>query len=83
MAALSIGAKVIEKHITLDQNLPGPDHKASASLKDLSIICDFAKQIDAMMGDGIKKPSNAEKPNKNLIRKSAYVNVSSIKRNAK
>ena len=80
LAALSIGAKVIEKHITLDQNLPGPDHKASASLKDLAIICDFAKQIEGMMGDGIKKPSNAERPNKDLIRKSAYVNVSSIKK---
>ena len=80
LAALSIGAKVIEKHITLDQNLPGPDHKASASLGDLAIICDFAKKIEFMMGDGIKKPSDAEKPNKDLIRKSAYINVSSIKK---
>ena len=80
LAALSIGAEVIEKHITLDQNLPGPDHKASASLEDLAIICDFAKQVKDMMGDGIKRPSNAEIPNKDLIRKSAYVNVNTIKK---
>lgn len=81
ISAICLGADIIEKHITLDKNLPGPDHKASITLDELETICSFAKNLNCMVGDGVKRPHPVEAKNRDLIRKSIYVNVSSIEAN--
>tara|TARA_Y100001954_G_scaffold234525_1_gene290207 strand:+ start:16757 stop:17773 length:1017 start_codon:yes stop_codon:yes gene_type:complete len=78
IAAMTLGAVFIEKHITLDKLLTGPDHKASATLDELREICMFSKRVTQMLGDGLKAPHSSELSNKDLIRKSLYINVKSI-----
>lgn len=70
VAAVALGAKVIEKHFTLDKNLPGPDHKASLNPQELKMMIKYIRNIEKAMGDGIKKPSNSEQKNINIARKS-------------
>lgn len=61
IAAVALGAKVIEKHFTLDKNMEGPDHQASTEPKDFRIMVDAIRNIEKALGDGIKRPTNAEK----------------------
>lgn len=75
LAAISLGSSVIEKHVTLDRSLPGPDHKASISLDELETICSFSAAFPQMLGTGLKSVSPVENKNKDLIRKSLYINV--------
>ena len=70
IAAVALGATVIEKHFTIDQNLPGPDHKASLEPKDLKSMVTFIRHIEQALGDGIKKVSDSEKANISVARKS-------------
>ncbi len=79
IAALTLGACVIEKHITLDKRMEGPDHKASATLSDLKKICDYSKIVNDVIGNGKKIPLLTEIHNKNLIRKSVYLNVKLVR----
>lgn len=79
IAALTLGAEVIEKHITLDQNMEGPDHRASSSLEDFKKICDFSKIVTNILGTGKKIPLKTEIPNRKLIRKSVYLNIHKLK----
>ncbi len=72
IAALALGAKVIEKHFTLNTKLPGPDHKASLPAKDLKRLVDEIRNTEIAMGSKIKKITNSEKKNKKLIRKSIH-----------
>ena len=72
IAALALGAKVIEKHFTLNTKLPGPDHKASLPAKDLKRLVDEIRNTEIAMGSKIKKITNSEKKNKRLIRKSIH-----------
>tara|TARA_Y100000590_G_scaffold470373_1_gene664249 strand:+ start:1787 stop:2791 length:1005 start_codon:yes stop_codon:yes gene_type:complete len=70
IAAVSMGAIVIEKHFTLDKNLPGPDHSASLEPKELkSMICAI-RNIEKAMGNGEKIPSLSESKNILSVRKS-------------
>jgi N,N'-diacetyllegionaminate synthase len=69
-AAVALGATVIEKHFTLDRNLPGPDHKASATSDELKAMVAAIRNIEQAMGDGIKRPSPSEAKNKAIARKS-------------
>tara|TARA_B100000886_G_scaffold200003_1_gene137955 strand:- start:18510 stop:19532 length:1023 start_codon:yes stop_codon:yes gene_type:complete len=78
IAALTLGAEFIEKHITLDKNMDGPDHRASASLDDLKKICDYSKIVDDIIGNGKKIPLETEIPNRKLIRKSVYLNINKL-----
>ncbi len=71
--ALSLGAKVIEKHFTLNKNKKGLDHSLSADPKDLKIICDYAKTINLMPGKVKIDPSNQEKSSRKFFRKGIYV----------
>ena len=74
IAAVALGAKVIEKHFTLDRNLRGPDHKASLEPKELINMVASIRNIEkAMSGNGIKKPSLSELKNKNIARKSIHL----------
>ena len=70
VAAISMGASVIEKHITLNNNLTGPDHKASLKPKDFINFCKILRETKIMLGNGIKKISKGEKENIKFARKS-------------
>ncbi|MEM7645818.1 MAG: N-acetylneuraminate synthase family protein, partial [Pseudomonadota bacterium] len=70
IAAVALGATIIEKHFTLDNDLPGPDHKASLNPKDFQEMVTAIRKIEVALGDGVKKPSASEVKNKNIARKS-------------
>ncbi|MFT4970134.1 MAG: N,N'-diacetyllegionaminate synthase [Chitinophagales bacterium] len=78
IAAVAMGAKVIEKHFTLDKNMQGPDHKASLEPHELKAMVDGIRNIEQAMGSGVKTPSASELKNKEVARKS-IVAASSIK----
>ena len=79
VAAVAMGAVVIEKHFTLDRTLPGPDHKASLEPDELrSMVCQI-RAVEAALGDGVKEPAPAEVPNIPIARKS-IVAATAIKR---
>lgn len=60
MVAASMGATIIEKHLTLDRNLPGPDHAASIEPDEMTSLVEFIRRKDIMLGSEEKKPSEAE-----------------------
>jgi N,N'-diacetyllegionaminate synthase len=70
IAAVALGAKMIEKHFTLDRNLPGPDHQASLEPDELKAMVQGIRNIETALGDGIKRPSRSELKNKLIARKS-------------
>lgn len=70
IAAVALGATVIEKHFTLDRNMEGPDHRASLEPNELKAMISAIRNIELAMGDGIKKPSKSEGKNINIARKS-------------
>jgi N,N'-diacetyllegionaminate synthase len=70
IAAVALGARVIEKHFTLDRNLPGPDHKASLEPDELRAMVAAIRNIEQAMGTGIKRPSASEAKNRTIARKS-------------
>ena len=70
IAAVALGATVIEKHLTLDKNLPGPDHKASLNPDEFAAMVCAIRNIEQAMGDGIKRPTPSEIKNKPIARKS-------------
>jgi N,N'-diacetyllegionaminate synthase len=70
IAAVALGASVIEKHFTLDRNLPGPDQKASLEPAELRQMVVAIRNIEVAMGDGIKRPGAAESLNRAVARKS-------------
>lgn len=75
IAAVALGATVIEKHFTLDRNLPGPDHKASLEPDELKAMVKAIRNVElALNGSGIKEPSKSEKPNIAIARKSIHTN---------
>lgn len=70
IAAVAMGATVIEKHFTLDRNMEGPDHKASIEPNELIAMVRAIRNIEQAMGDGIKRPSPSENANIDVVRKS-------------
>jgi N,N'-diacetyllegionaminate synthase len=60
MAAVALGASIIEKHFTLDCNLPGPDHRASLEPDQLRALIQGIRKVESALGNGIKTPSAAE-----------------------
>lgn len=70
IAAVAMGATIIEKHFTLDKNLPGPDHKASLEPDELTAMVRAIKNIETALGNGIKEPSSSELKNMAIARKS-------------
>ena len=67
VAAVSLGAKYIEKHFTLDRNLPGPDHKASLEQEEFKRMVDAIRNTEKALGDGIKRPMSSELKNKRIV----------------
>lgn len=75
IAAVALGAKVIEKHFTIDRTLSGPDHAASLESHELTDLVKAIRNIEkAISGSGIKEPSKSEIPNKQIARKSIHIN---------
>ena len=70
IAAVAMGAKIIEKHFTLDRNMVGPDHIASLEPDELKMMIENIRKLEAAMGDGIKRPSYSEQKNIVVARKS-------------
>jgi len=70
IAAVAIGARVIEKHLTLDRKLPGPDHQASLEPGEFAAMVSAIRSVEKAMGDGGKRPSPGESQNKQAVRKS-------------
>ena len=70
VAAVGLGASVIEKHFTLNHNMEGPDHKASLEPEELEIMVNNIRLIEKALGDGVKRPAEAEKKNISIARKS-------------
>jgi len=70
IAAVAMGATVIEKHFTLDRNLPGPDHQASLEPAELKAMVASIRNIEVALGDGIKRLTPSEARNKPVARKS-------------
>ena len=68
--AVAIGARIIEKHFTLNKNLSGPDHLASLSPKEFSHMVYLIREAENMLGNGIKKIEICEKKNIKIARKS-------------
>ena len=60
IAAVALGASVIEKHFTLDRKLPGPDHKASLEPNELNLMVSQIRNIEKALGDGVKRPMPSE-----------------------
>jgi N,N'-diacetyllegionaminate synthase len=70
IAAVALGASVIEKHFTLDRNLPGPDQSTSLEPRELKALVTAVRNIERALGDGVKRPSRSESKNKTVVRKS-------------
>lgn len=70
LGAAALGINLIEKHFTLDKNMPGPDHKASATPEELKALVDKVRRLEAMLGSGRKIVTDSEKKNRVVARKS-------------
>jgi N,N'-diacetyllegionaminate synthase len=70
VAAVALGAEVIEKHFTLDRNAEGPDHRASLEPEELEAMVAAIRNTEKAIGDGVKKPSSSETKNMVIARKS-------------
>lgn len=70
LAAVALGACVIEKHFTIDRNLPGPDHRSSLEPVELRRLVTGIRLVEAALGDGVKRPAPAEADNRRVIRRS-------------
>lgn len=70
IAAVAMGARMIEKHFTLDRNMEGPDHKASLEPQELSKMVSSIRNVEKALGNGVKEPSDSEMKNREVARKS-------------
>jgi N,N'-diacetyllegionaminate synthase len=81
VAAVAMGASIIEKHFTLDKSMQGPDHKASLEPDELKAMIKAIRNIEKALGSTVKKPSKSEMPNMSIARKS-IVAAKAIKKGA-
>ena len=70
IAAVAMGAEIIEKHFTLDRTMDGPDHKASLEPAELKQMVQSIRNIEHALGDGIKRPNKSEEANAKVVQKS-------------
>lgn len=70
IAAVALGASVIEKHFTLDRSMEGPDHNASIEPNELKLLVQSIRHIEQALGDGVKRPTKSEIKNMDVARKS-------------
>lgn len=72
LAAVALGACVIEKHITLDKNLEGPDHRASLDPEELKMLIAGIRTVETALGHGVKRPAPGEEENRTVARRSLH-----------
>ena len=82
LAAVALGAKIIEKHLTLNKKFKGPDHRASLDAKEFKFMVEGIRIVEKVLGDKIKKVTKSEKKNINIVRKSIVASTA-IKKNEK
>jgi N-acetylneuraminate synthase len=70
IAAVALGAVVVERHLTLDRGLPGPDHSASSEPEELRALIATLRQVQGALGDGVKRPAPCELGNREVARRS-------------
>lgn len=70
LAAVALGACLIEKHLTLDRNLPGPDHRASLEPDQFKSLVAGIRRVESSLGNGLKEPAASEKDTRNVARRS-------------
>ena len=75
IAAVALGASMIEKHFTLDKTLVGPDHKASIEPKEFKEMCSAIRNIEIALGNGIKRCNHSELKNKEIVRRSIVAKI--------
>ena len=75
IAAIAMGASVIEKHFTLDKTMKGPDHRASLEPEELKIMVKVIRNIELALGNSTKKLSKSEKKNIYIVRKSIIAKI--------
>jgi N-acetylneuraminate synthase/N,N'-diacetyllegionaminate synthase len=75
IAAVAVGAAVIEKHLTLSRKLPGPDHSASLEPDEFREMIAGIREVERALGDGIKRPTESEERMKKIVRKSIVAKV--------
>ena len=75
IAAVALGACIIEKHFTLDKKLPGPDHKASLEPDELKQMVQAIRDVEKAKGDGLKQPTRDEEENREAVRRSLVAKV--------
>jgi len=78
--AIALGAKIIEKHVTLDNLMDGPDHRASENIENFSKFVENVRRAEIMLGNGKKDISKSASKNKKIVMKSIYAK-SNIKKN--
>lgn len=70
VAAVALGAQIVEKHLTLDRNLPGPDHRASLEPAEFGELVRQIRVVESALGDGVKKEAPSESETRRLVRRS-------------
>ena len=75
VAAVALGATVIEKHFTLDRTLPGPDHEASTEPDEFKRMVEEIRMVEAALGTGVKLPTRSEWENRQRVRRSLVAKV--------
>jgi N,N'-diacetyllegionaminate synthase len=75
LAAVALGARVIEKHFTLDKKMKGPDHRASLEPAELQVLVSSIRNLERAMGSARKSPTPSEIRNMSAVRKSIHLNV--------
>ena len=74
IAAVALGACIVEKHFTLDRSLPGPDHRASLEPDELKTMVKSIRNVERALGTSIKRVSKSEAPNRRISRRSLVAN---------
>jgi sialic acid synthase SpsE len=82
IAAVALGAEIIEKHITLSKEMDGPDHRASLDPQEFKSLVAAVRNVESSLGDGVKRPAACERKNILIARKSV-VAAKEIKRGEK
>ena len=72
LAAVAAGASLLEKHFTIDRGLPGPDHLSSLEPGELAALVTAVREIEAALGDGVKRPATSELANAAVVRRSLH-----------
>mgnify|MGYP001596705377 FL=1 len=76
IAAVALGACVVEKHFTLDRHLPGPDHRASLEPGELSSLVGAIRKVELALGSGEKRPAASEHENRRMVRRGLHLRAS-------